>query len=97
MRSAMKSRDASEVPELEELNFDDLHRKILLTERWNGFMLNLGYELNQLREMQTICSDATIKVRRLVHNFEEKMKNVEEDVWNDRHELREDFSFTGIA
>ena len=44
-----------------------------------------------------MCDDATIKVRRLVHNFEEKMRWTEAEVWNDSHELRPDFSFTGIS
>ena len=60
-------------------------------------MFNLGYELNQLKTMKTMCEDATIKVRRLVHNFKEKMEDVESQVWDENHELRKDFSFTGIA
>lgn len=47
--------------------------------------------------MKTLCEDATIKVRRLVHNFEEKMADVESQVWDSNHVLRSDFSFTGIA
>ena len=62
---------------LENIDTDKLHELILSTERWQGFMLNMGYELNQMRKMLTMCEDATIKVRRLVHNFEEKMQLVE--------------------
>lgn len=60
-------------------------------------MFSIGYELAELKKMQTVCEDATIKVRRLVHNFEEKMADVESQVWDDDHCLRDDFSFSGIA
>ena len=44
-----------------------------------------------------MCSDATIKVRRLLHNFAERMADVEEQVWDENHRLRPDFSFVGIS
>lgn len=47
--------------------------------------------------MYTMCSDATIKVRRLLHNFAERMADVEEQVWDENHMLRPDFSFVGIS
>ena len=40
-------------------------------------MMAMGYELNQMKKMRTLCSDATIKVKRLVHNFEERMRETE--------------------
>ena len=92
------TRNAEEGPaDLQEIKADELEVLDRDTRRWRGFMYNLAYELNQLREMHTICEDATIKVRRLVHNFRRRMENVEDDVWDENHVLREDFSFTGIA
>jgi hypothetical protein len=84
-------------PPIQNIETDKLHKLVLQSERWRGFMLGVGYELNQLKKMETICEDATIKVRRLVHNFAERMENVEADVWNDSHALRDNFSFTGMA
>ena len=52
-------------------------------------MYNLGYELYQMTKMQVICSDNTIKVRRLVHNFKEKMERVESEVWDENHYMKE--------
>jgi gas vesicle protein len=97
--SAEESRDAEHHPAgpLKEIDTKALHHYILVSERWRGFMYAVGYELHQLKKMQTICEDATIKVRRLVHNFKEKMEQVEEQVWDDNHELRDDFSFEGIS
>ena len=82
---------------LETIDDRALHHFVLKTEKWRNFMLNLGFELNQLKKMKTICEDATIKVRRLVHNFEERMNDTREQVWDENCNLREDFSFTGIA
>ena len=59
------------------------------SERWRNCMYNLGYELTQMTKMQVLCSDNTIKVRRLVHNFKEKMERVEADVWDENHHMRE--------
>lgn len=38
-----------------------------------------------MKQMLTMCEDATIKVRRLVHNFKERMERTEEDVWDESH------------
>lgn len=56
-----------------KIDTDELHHLVLMTEKWRGYMLNMGYELKQFKELETKCEDATIKVRRLVHNFEERM------------------------
>lgn len=82
---------------LETIPTGNLERLIKESERWSRYMSNIGWELDQLQQMHVICEDQTIKVRRLVHNFEEQMQEVEEQVWDDNHVLREDFSFTGIA
>jgi len=50
-----------------------LHRLIVQSERWRNYSFNMGYELSQFKKMVTMCEDATIKVRRLLHNFEERM------------------------
>lgn len=47
--------------------------------------------------MLTKCEDATIKVRRLVHNFEERMKDTQEQVWDENYNLRPDFDFKDIS
>ena len=52
-----------------------LHRLIVQSERWRNYSFNIGYELSQFKKMLTMCDDATIKVRRLLHNFEERMKD----------------------
>lgn len=83
--------------DLDEIDTRRLHALVLQSERWRGFMLNLGYELNQLKKMETICEDATIKVRRLVHNFQEMIDCVEDEVWDENRQMRDDFSFTGIS
>lgn len=74
-----------------------LHEMVLSTERWRNYMQNMGYELNQMKQMFTMCEDATIKVRRLVHNFKERMQRTERDVWDGNHQLRPDFDFAGIS
>lgn len=98
-RTKAKKRDSDFVRPGDpyDIKTEKLHALVLQSERWRGFMLNLGYELHQLKQMETICEDQTIKVRRLVHNFEEKMERVEKEVWDEDHELRKDFSFTGIS
>lgn len=70
---------------------------MVMSERWKDYMLSMGYELHQLNQMLTMCEDATIKVRRLVHNFKERMERTEEDVWDESHQLRPDFNFKAIA
>lgn len=60
-------------------------------------MFNLGYELNQMKKMLVKAEDATIKVRRLVRNFKDKMEEVESQVWDSNHNLKDDFSFTGMS
>ena len=50
-----------------------------------------------MKQMLTMCEDATIKVRRLVHNFKERMERTEEDVWDESHQLRPNFNFKAIA
>ena len=60
-------------PALRKIEVVALRKLVKMTERWRGYMFNMGYELNQFKKMLTMCEDATIKVRRLVHNFEEKM------------------------
>lgn len=47
--------------------------------------------------MLTKCEDATIKVRRLLHNFEERMKDTQEQVWDENYNLRTDFDFKDIS
>ena len=37
----------------------------------------MRYELGYLYRMQIACDDATIKVRRLLKNFKERMEDVE--------------------
>lgn len=70
---ATRREALSPIPVLEGIDVTKLLILVRETERWRDYMLNLGYELNQLTEMKVKCSDATIKVRRLVHNFEERM------------------------
>ena len=47
--------------------------------------------------MLTKCEDATIKVRRLLHNFEERMNDTQEQVWDENYNLRTDFDFKDIS
>lgn len=82
---------------LETIDTGNLKRIIERSEMWSRYMYNLGWELDQLRRMHVLAEDQTIKVRRLVHNFQERMEEVEAEFWDDHHCLRQDFSFTGIA
>ena len=50
-----------------------------------------------MKQMLTMCEDATIKVRRLVHNFKERMEDVERQVWDGNHCLREGFDFKSVS
>ena len=93
----MDEVDERHIPELVSIDTSRLQQLVLLTERWKGRMLSMGYELNQMKQMLTMCEDATIKVRRLVHNFKERMERTEEDVWDESHQLRPDFNFKAIA
>lgn len=74
-----------------------LHKLVLQSERWRNYSFNIGYELSQFKKMLTMCDDATIKVRRLVHNFEERMADTQAQVWDDDYELRPDFDFKDIT
>ena len=67
------------------------------TEKWRDLIFQTRYELGYLYNISVMCSDATVKVRRLLKNFREKMEDVEKQVWTDKHKLRDNFSFTGIA
>lgn len=44
-----------------------------------------------------MCDDATIKVKRLLHNFEERIKDIQEQVWDEDYNLRPDFDFKDIS
>ena len=82
---------------LSNVDVGKLRTLIRQSERWSRYMHCLGYELQTMEEMYVKCEDATIMVRRLVHNFEEKMQRIESDVWDENHTLKEDFNFAGIA
>ena len=88
---------SDDTPGLNDIDTTRLHMYVLQSERWRGYMFAVGYELDQMKKMRVICDDATIKVRRLLHNMEEKMKETEELVWDENHHLKADFSFTGIS
>lgn len=81
---------------LDDDKIDRIKRLIQNTERWRNFMYNLGYEFQQMSEMKTICDDNTIKVKRLVHNFKEKMERVENEVWDENHQMK-DHALDNIA
>lgn len=74
-----------------------LHRLVVQSERWRNYSFNIGYELSQFKKMVTMCEDATIKVRRLLHNFEERMKDTQVRVWDENYQLRPDFDFKDIS
>lgn len=93
----VKSERERDLPALASIASEELKKYVALTERWRGYMFNLGYELSQMKIMLTKCEDATIKVRRLVHNFKERMEETEEQVWDENHKLRDDFDFKGVA
>ena len=63
---------------LNSIEFDidttEIDRLILESEKWRGYMFNLGYELNQMKKMKVMCEDATIKVRRLLKNFRDRIE-----------------------
>ena len=91
------SRDDEPLREIPSIDTTALDGCIWQTERWRNFILNMGYELVYFGTIRKICDDATIRVKRLVHNFEERIHDVEEQVWDENHKLREDFNFKGIA
>ena len=93
----VKRERERDLPALASIASEELKKYVALTERWRGYMFNLGYELSQMKTMLTKCEDATIKVRRLVHNFKERMEETEEQVWDENHKLRDDFDFKGVA
>ena len=79
--SNIKSRDQKpedEKPKLGEIDTKRLHRLVIQSERWRNYLFNIGFELGQFKKMLTMCDDATIKVKRLLHNFEERMKDTQE-------------------
>ncbi len=87
---------------LKELDFNAnatkrLRRLVRIVERWRGYMFNLGYELSQMKQMLVKCEDATIKVKRLLRNFEDKIRTTQKQVWNKKHQLRKNFDFKGVA
>ena len=82
---------------LDQIDTARLKSLVRWTEKWRGFMFNLAYELNQMKKMLVKAEDATIKVRRLVHNFGERMKEVERQVWDKNHQLKPGFSFAGMS
>lgn len=75
--------------DLNSIEFDidttEIDRLILESEKWRGYMFNLGYELNQLKKMKTMCEDATIKVRRLLKNFRDRIERTQNSVWDGNH------------
>lgn len=84
-------------PALETLDTRKLHKLIVQSERWRNYSFNMGYELSQFKKMLTMCEDATIKVKRLLHNFEEKIKDTQAQVWDKDCNLRSDFDFKDIS
>ena len=50
-----------------------------------------------MKKMLTMCEDATIKVRRLVHNFEERISDTQAQVWDEHMQMRPDFNFKDIS
>ena len=85
------------LPALEALDTRRLHRLIVQSERWRNYSFNMGYELSQFKKMLTMCEDATIKVRRLLHNFEERMKDTQDEVWDENFNIKDSFDFKDIS
>lgn len=82
---------------LESIDMSKFNKLVLETEKWRDFIQCLDHEIDLLKQMSVRCSDQTIRVKRLLHNFEEKMQDVENQIWTDKHQLKENFSFTAIA
>ena len=97
--ASSRDNDGSEdeVPPLEELGTRNLHKLVVQSERWRNYSYNMGYELRQFKKMLVMCEDATIKVRRLLHNFEERMKDTQGQVWDENFNLKPDFDFKDIS
>jgi hypothetical protein len=89
--------DGDPRPDLTSIDTKRIHRLVVQSERWRNYSFNMGYELSQFKKMVTMCEDATIKVRRLLHNFEERMKDIQEQVWDKDYNLRLDFDFKDIS
>ena len=87
--------------DLNSIEFDidttEIDRLILESEKWRGYMFNLGYELNQLKKMKTMCEDATIKVRRLLKNFRERIERTQNSVWDGNHQLKDGLDLTSLS
>ena len=84
-------------PILTALDTDALKKYIHQSERWRNYTFSIGWELKSMKEMLVKCDDATIKVRRLVHNFEERMERTRNDVWDGHYNLKPDFNFKDIS
>ena len=87
--------------DLNSIEFDidttEIDRLIIESEKWRGYMFNLGYELNQLKKMKTMCEDATIKVRRLLKNFRERIERTQNSVWDGNHQLKDGLDLTSLG
>lgn len=92
-----RNDDVDKQIDLSIINGDELEKLVRETERWRGYMFNLGYELNQLKQIKIIADDATIKVRRLVHNFKERIDRVISESFTSSYGLRNDVTFTNIT
>ena len=60
-------------------------------------MFNLGYELNQMKKMKVMCEDATIKVRRLLKNFRDRIERTQNSVWDGNHQLKDGIDLTSLG
>ena len=59
-------------------------------------MFNLGYELNQMKKMKVMCEDATIKVRRLLKNFRDRIERTQNSVWDENYQLKDGLDLTSL-
>ena len=84
-------------PALTALDTEELRKYIHQSERWRNYTFSIGWELKSMKEMLVKCDDATIKVRRLVHNFEQRMERTRNDVWDENYNLKPDFDFKDIS
>ena len=74
-----------------------MRKYIHQSERWRNYTFSIGWELKSMKDMLVKCEDATIKVRRLVHNFEQRMERTRNDVWDEHYNLKPDFNFKDIS
>ena len=85
---------------LNSIEFDidttEIDRLILESEKWRGYMFNLGYELNQMKKMKVMCEDATIKVRRLLKNFRDRIERTQNSVWDENYQLKDGLDLTSL-